>query len=56
MNKVAEECYSNPELVKKAPYSTSVTRINEAKASHPETMCLSWKMKKNRNTNFTSES
>ncbi len=46
MNKVAEECYSTPELVKRAPHSTSVTRINEAKASHPETMCLSWKMEK----------
>jgi len=48
MNKIADECYSNPDLVKKAPYSTSVTRIDEAKASHPETMCLSWKMKKSR--------
>lgn len=51
MYKVAEECYSTPELVKKAPYSTSVTRINEAKASHPETMCLSWRIKNNRDMN-----
>lgn len=45
---VADEAYSNPELVRGAPYSTSVTRIDEAKASHPETMCLSWRMKRNR--------
>jgi glycine dehydrogenase subunit 2 len=49
--KVAEECYSSPELVKGAPHSTSVTRINEAKASHPETMCLSWKIKNNKDMN-----
>ena len=48
MMKVADEAYSNPEQVKGAPYSTSVTRIDEAKASHPETMCLSWRMKRNR--------
>jgi len=48
---VAEECYSTPELVKGAPHSTSVTRINEAKASHPETMCLSWKIKNNKDMN-----
>lgn len=48
MMRVADEAYSNPELVRGAPYSTSVTRIDEAKASHPETMCLSWRMKRNR--------
>ena len=43
---VADEAYSNPEQVRKAPYSTSVSRIDEVRASHPETMCLSWKMKR----------
>ncbi|MGQ9544107.1 MAG: aminomethyl-transferring glycine dehydrogenase subunit GcvPB [Candidatus Bathyarchaeia archaeon] len=44
----AEEAYCNPNMVKKAPYSTSRGRIDEAKASHPETMCLSWRMKRKR--------
>ncbi|MBS7622904.1 aminomethyl-transferring glycine dehydrogenase subunit GcvPB [Candidatus Bathyarchaeota archaeon] len=46
MIKVAGEAYSNPDLVKGAPYSTSVRRVDEAKASHPQTMCLSWRMKR----------
>ena len=48
VTKVADEAYSNPELVRGAPYSTTVTRIDEAKASHPETMCLSWRTKSDR--------
>ncbi|MBS7628436.1 aminomethyl-transferring glycine dehydrogenase subunit GcvPB [Candidatus Bathyarchaeota archaeon] len=46
MNMVAEEAYSNPPTLKKAPHSTSKGRVDEAKASHPETMCLSWRMKR----------
>jgi glycine dehydrogenase subunit 2 len=48
MIEVADESYSDPDLVKKAPYSTTVTRVDEAKASHPETMSLSWKMRKDK--------
>jgi glycine dehydrogenase subunit 2 len=36
------EAYSNPEIVKSAPTRTTVTRINEARASHPKTMQLTW--------------
>ncbi|MEM3430425.1 MAG: aminomethyl-transferring glycine dehydrogenase subunit GcvPB, partial [Candidatus Bathyarchaeia archaeon] len=46
MNMVAEEAYSHPPTLKKAPHSTSKGRVDEAKASHPETMCLSWRMKR----------
>jgi glycine dehydrogenase subunit 2 len=52
MIEVANESYSDPDLVRKAPYSTTVTRVDEAKASHPETMSLSWKMKKNKSPNL----
>jgi glycine dehydrogenase subunit 2 len=50
MNMVAEEAYSNPATLKKAPHSTSKGRVDEAKASHPETMCLSWRMKRRLNS------
>jgi glycine dehydrogenase subunit 2 len=44
MRKISEEAYSSPENVLKAPQNTAITRLNEAKASHPQTMSLSWKM------------
>jgi len=44
MRKIAEEAKTTPELVLKAPQNTSVTRLDEVKASHPKTMMLSWKM------------
>jgi len=47
---VCEEAYANPEIVKSAPRSTAVSRLNEVKASHPNTMALSWRMyKKSKN-------
>ncbi len=46
LQKTAEEAKSNPEAVLKAPQNTAVTRLDEAKASHPKTMVLSWKMYK----------
>jgi len=49
MQKISEEAYSNPELVKKAPQNTAVTRLDEVKASHPKTMALSWRMHQKRN-------
>jgi len=49
LKKISEEAYSNPNLVKNAPYNASVTRLDEAKASHPKTMALSWRMHQNRN-------
>jgi len=41
---ICEEAYTNPEVIKSAPHSTAVSRLNEVKASHPGTMVLSWRM------------
>jgi len=49
LKKISDEAYSNPDLVKNAPYNASVTRLDEVKASHPKTMILSWRMYQNRN-------
>ncbi|MGQ9781836.1 MAG: aminomethyl-transferring glycine dehydrogenase subunit GcvPB [Nitrososphaeria archaeon] len=43
LNKVASEAYENPEAVRKAPYNTSIGRLDEVKASHPKTLCVNWK-------------
>ncbi|MGC8947973.1 MAG: aminomethyl-transferring glycine dehydrogenase subunit GcvPB [Thermoprotei archaeon] len=42
--KIIEEAYKNPQIVLTAPHNTSIGRLDEAKASHPKTMALSWKM------------
>ncbi|MBT5641603.1 hypothetical protein HOJ44_00660, partial [Candidatus Bathyarchaeota archaeon] len=34
---------SDPEKVLGAPYNTAVSKINEARAAHPKTICLSWR-------------
>jgi glycine dehydrogenase subunit 2 len=44
-SKASTEAYTNPNVVKDSPKSTSVTRIDEARASHPKTMRLTWKEK-----------
>jgi glycine dehydrogenase subunit 2 len=44
VRKISDEAYSKPETVLKAPQNTALTRLNEAKASHPKTMALSWRM------------
>ena len=49
MSKIIDEAYSEPMKVRKGPYNTSVKRIDEVKASHPKTMCLSWRMYKKGN-------
>jgi len=48
--KISEEAFSNPKSVLEAPKNTTVTRIDEVKASHPKTLCLSWKMYKKQQT------
>jgi glycine dehydrogenase subunit 2 len=35
--------YSNPEEVLSAPHNTAVGRLNESRAAHPKTICLSWR-------------
>ncbi len=49
MSEIIDESYNEPPKVLGAPQNTSVSRINEAKASHPKTMCLSWRMYKRTN-------
>ena len=44
VKKISEEAYTKPEEVLEAPHNTSVTRLDEVKASHPKTMALSWRM------------
>ncbi len=39
---VYKEAGTNPEILKSAPHSTSVTRIDDVKASHPKTLKLHW--------------
>ncbi len=43
LTSVFEEAQSDPETVKSAPHFTSVTRIDDVKASHPKTLTLHWK-------------
>jgi len=49
LKNISDEAYSNPDLVKNAPHNAAVTRLDEAKGSHPKTMALSWRMHQNRN-------
>jgi glycine dehydrogenase subunit 2 len=44
IRKVCDEAHKNPESVLQAPYNTAISRLDEAKASHPRTMALSWRM------------
>ncbi len=44
MTKIAKEANENPKEILEAPKNTTVNRLDEAKASHPKTMALSWKM------------
>ncbi len=49
-SKIIDECYNNPEVVRKAPYNTSVDRVDEARASHPLTLTPSWRVYHSRTT------
>ena len=44
-SKASAEAHSTPETVRDAPRNTAVTRIDEARASHPKTMQLTWRHK-----------
>ncbi len=44
MKTIAEDASSRPERVLQAPRNTSISRLDEVKASHPKTLCLTWKM------------
>jgi glycine dehydrogenase subunit 2 len=43
--RISEEAYAKSEELKTSPHSTSVTRIDEVKASRPRTMQLTWRAK-----------
>jgi len=41
--KISDECYAKSANLVTSPHSTTVTRIDEAKASRPKTMQLTWR-------------
>ncbi|MEM2110200.1 MAG: aminomethyl-transferring glycine dehydrogenase subunit GcvPB, partial [Candidatus Odinarchaeota archaeon] len=41
---IIDEAYSNPDTLKKAPLNTSIGRLDEVKAAHPQTMALTYRM------------
>jgi glycine dehydrogenase subunit 2 len=43
IKKISELAYSKPEEVLQAPQNTSIGRLDEPKAAHPKTICLSWR-------------
>jgi glycine dehydrogenase subunit 2 len=43
--RISEEAYSKSDLLATSPHSTSVTRIDEAKANRPKTIQLTWNRK-----------
>ncbi len=46
LNRISDEAYTEPEKVRRAPHNTSIGLVDEVKASHPRSMCLSWRMYK----------
>jgi glycine dehydrogenase subunit 2 len=40
---ISDEAYTTPNLVLTAPHSTARPLLDEVKASHPRTICLSWR-------------
>ncbi len=50
--RIDKEAYSDPQKLIKAPQNTAIGRIDEAKASSPKTLCLTWKMFKEKEKNL----
>ena len=48
LTSISKEAYNDPEKILTAPHNTSVSLVDEVKASHPRTLCLSWRMYKKR--------
>ncbi len=44
LQKIADEAKEDPDAIFRAPQNTSVTRLDEVKASHPKSMLLRWKI------------
>lgn len=49
MAEISNEAYTNAKIILEAPHNTACTLVDEVKASHPKTMCLSWRMLKKHN-------
>jgi len=43
MKEINDLAYRNPEEVLSAPHNTAVGKLDEARAAHPRTICLSWR-------------
>lgn len=55
IKEIVKEAYRNPEVIKNAPHATSISRLDEVKASHPRTLVLSWKMFKEKYRSLLEE-
>jgi len=44
MAEISNDAYKDASIITTAPHNTARPLIDEAKASHPRTMCLSWRM------------
>ncbi len=44
LEKISKEAHEDPEMVKNAPYSTSVGLLDEYRSAHPKTLTLSYRM------------
>ena len=42
--KIAQEAKDTPEVVKNAPHSTAIRKLDEYYAAHPKTLTLSWRV------------
>ena len=40
---ISNLAYTNPEEILTAPHNTTIGKLDEARAAHPKTICLSWK-------------
>ena len=43
MKEINDLAYTEPEEVLSAPHNTAVGKLDEARAAHPKTICLSWR-------------
>ncbi|WXG42727.1 MAG: aminomethyl-transferring glycine dehydrogenase subunit GcvPB [Promethearchaeati archaeon SRVP18_Atabeyarchaeia-1] len=44
MEEIVREAHESPRLLHDAPVNTSRRRLDERKAAHPKTLCLTWRM------------
>ena len=43
LKEINDLAYSTPKEVLSAPHNTAVGRLDEPRAAHPRTICLSWR-------------